>query len=82
MYGDVMQRKTICICIDKYKTVSTIMSQNVEGCSAKTHKTECRDGNMQAGHIMRRLHKQPQPYIIVYAWYHSVGYAIRLLGTT
>ena len=46
-----------------YWQVQNSFHNYVEGCSAKNHKTKCRDGNMQAGHIMHRLHKQPQPFI-------------------
>ena len=48
----------------------TLCRSNVEECRdgcAKTAETRCRDGNVQARHVIQRLHKQPHSYIISYA---------------
>ena len=53
-------------CMYMYTSMKNI-SKNVEGCrdgSAKNHRTRCRDGSVQARQVIKRLHKQPHPYII------------------
>ena len=33
----------------------------------KTTETRCRDGSVQARQVIKRLHKQPHPYIFLFS---------------
>ena len=48
----------------------------------KTTETRCRDGSVQARQVIKRLHKQPHPYIFLFASNCSVSLAMRILGTS
>ena len=48
----------------------------------KTTETRCRDGSVQARQVLKRLHKQPHPYIFLFALNCSVSLAMRILRTS
>ena len=48
----------------------------------KTTEPRCRDGSVQARQVIKRLHKQPHPYIIFLTLNCSVSLAMRILGTS
>ena len=48
----------------------------------KTTETRRRDGSVQARQVIKRLHKQPHPYIFLFTWNCSVSLAMRILGTS
>ena len=39
-----------------YNKVNKTFSKNVEGCRDGVPKTRCRDGSVQARHVIQRLH--------------------------
>ena len=38
----------------------------------KTTETRCRDGSVQARQVIKRLHKQPHPYIFFFFSPHGI----------
>ena len=46
----------------------------------KTTETRCRDGSVQARQDIKRLHKQPHPYIFLFPSNCSVSLAMTILG--
>ena len=38
----------------------------------KTTETRCRDGSVQARQVIKRLHKQPHPYIFLFFSPHGI----------
>ena len=38
-----------------------------------TTETRCRDGSVQARQVIKRLHKQPHPYVFLFFSPHGIG---------
>ena len=52
-------------CIYKYEKHFPKMLRDVGMAVPKTTETRCRDGSVQARQVIKRLHKQPHPYIFL-----------------
>ena len=49
----------------KYEKHFPKMLRDVGMAVPKTTETRCRDGSIQARQVIKRLHKQPHPYIFL-----------------
>ena len=50
----------------KYEKHFPKMLRDVGMAVPKTTETRCRDGSVQARQVIKRLHKQPHPYIFLF----------------
>ena len=50
----------------KYEKHFPKMKRDVGMAVPKTTETRCRDGSVQARQVIKRLHKQPHPYIFLF----------------
>ena len=65
--------RTFCVLLykkkytNKYEKHFPKMSRDVGMEVPKTTETRCRDGSVQARQVIKRLHKQPHPYIFLFS---------------
>ena len=65
--------RTFCVLLHKKKHTNKYekhfpkMSRDVGMAVPKTTETRCRDGSVQARQVIKRLHKQPHPYIFLFS---------------
>ena len=70
------------IAITSMKNVFQKCKRGVGMAVPKTTETRCRDGSVQARQVIKRLHKQPHPYIFFLLDYCSVSLAMGILETS
>ena len=58
--------KNVTVIIYKYEKHFPKMYRDVGMAVPKTTETRCRDGSVQARQDIKRLHKQPHPYIFLF----------------
>ena len=64
--------RTFCVLLykkkytNKYEKHFPKMWRDVGMAVPKTTETRCRDGSVQARQVIKRLHKQPHPYIFFF----------------
>ena len=65
--------RTFCVLLykkkytNKYEKHFPKMERDVGMAVPKTTETRCRDGSVQARQVIKRLHKQPHPYIFLFS---------------
>ena len=65
--------RTFCVLLykkkytNKYEKHFPKMLRDVGMAVPKTTETRCRDGSVQARQVIKRLHKQPHPYIFLFS---------------
>ena len=52
---------------NKYEKHFPKLLRDVGMAVPKTTETRCRDGSVQARQVIKRLHKQPHPYIFLFS---------------
>ncbi len=66
--------RTFCVLLykkmytNKYEKHFPKMYRDVGMAVLKTTETRCRDGSVQARQVIKRLHKQPHPYIFFFSY--------------
>ena len=65
--------RTFCVLLykkkytNKYEKHFPKMLRDVGMAVPKTTETRCRDGSVQVRQVIKRLHKQPHPYIFLFS---------------